>query len=87
MTEKDRQIELKVGDRVIELNSSDKGTITRLGADKDIVFVRWDSSKEQLLEKWHKLHPGDTPLSLANVNNLKLGLKRPWRDSNPRPAA
>lgn len=49
MTEKDRQIELKVGDRVIELNSSDKGTITRLCADKDIVFVKWDNSKEQAM--------------------------------------
>ena len=49
MTEKDRQIELKVGDRVIELNSSDKGTITRLGADKDIVFIKWDNSKEQAM--------------------------------------
>ena len=49
MTEKDRQIEFKVGDRVIELNSSDKGAITRLRADKDIVFVKWDSSKEQVM--------------------------------------
>ena len=49
MTEKDRQIEFKVGDRVIQLNSSDKGAITRLCADKDIVFVKWDSSKEQAM--------------------------------------
>jgi len=40
MTEKDRQIELKVGDRVTELIEFDKGTITRLGTDKDIVFVK-----------------------------------------------
>ena len=44
-----KEIEFKVGDRVIELNSSDKGTITRLCPDKDIVFVKWDSSKQQVM--------------------------------------
>ncbi|MBA7500028.1 hypothetical protein ES704_02781 [subsurface metagenome] len=39
--------ELKVGDRVIELNSGDKGTITRLCADKNIVCARWDRDKSQ----------------------------------------
>ncbi|MBA7566333.1 hypothetical protein ES708_08024 [subsurface metagenome] len=45
MTEKDRQIELKVGDRVIELSSNNKGTITRLCSDKNTVYVVWDTSK------------------------------------------
>lgn len=47
MTEKDRQIEFKVGDRVVTSDTNEKGTIARLCADKDVIYVRWDESKEQ----------------------------------------
>ncbi len=39
--------ELKVGDRVVEEGSSEEGTVVRLCSDKEIIFVRWDSSKQQ----------------------------------------
>lgn len=47
MTENDRQIEFKVGDRVTETKSGEKGTIARLCTDKTIIYLRWDSSKQQ----------------------------------------
>ena len=47
MTKKDRQVEFKVGDRVASLDTNEEGTITRLCGDKDILYVRWDASKQQ----------------------------------------
>ena len=47
MTEKDKQVEFKVGDRVASLDTNEQGTITRLCADKDVIYVRWDENKEQ----------------------------------------
>jgi len=47
VTEKDGQIEYKIGDRVASLDTNEAGTVTRLGGDKDIVYIRWDFSKMQ----------------------------------------
>ena len=47
MTEKDRQVEFKVGDRIISNDSNERGTIVRLCADNDVVYIRWDGSKQQ----------------------------------------
>jgi len=49
MTEKDRQIEFEVGDRVASLNTNEEGTIVRLCGDKDVVFISWDASKQQVM--------------------------------------
>lgn len=51
MTKKDKQVKFKVGDRVIELNTNEKGTITRLCSDKDVICVRWGKdSSQQMVE-------------------------------------
>jgi len=47
MTGKDRQVRFKVGDRILSNDSNERGTIVRLCADNDIVYVRWDGSKQQ----------------------------------------
>ena len=47
MTEKNGQIEFKVGDRVVSLDTNEEGTIVRLCSDKGVVFVRWAVSKMQ----------------------------------------
>jgi len=47
MTEKDKQVEFKVGDRVASLDTNEEGTITRLCFDKDIVYVRRDKNGMQ----------------------------------------
>jgi len=48
MTEKDKQVvEFKVGDRVVYQTTNEKGTISGLCADKNVIYVRWDESKEQ----------------------------------------
>ena len=47
MTEKDRHVEFELGDRVTSVDTNEKGTIARLCADKGIVYVRWDKSKQQ----------------------------------------
>ena len=51
MTEKDKQVEFKVGDRVASLDTNEEGTITRLCSDKDIVYVRRDKSGMQEMVK------------------------------------
>ena len=47
MIKQDGQIEFKVGDRVTSLDTNEEGAITRLCADKDVIYIRWDSSKQQ----------------------------------------
>ncbi len=47
MSEKDRQVEFKVGDRVSEVESGEKSTISRLCPDKGAVYVRWDKDNSQ----------------------------------------
>jgi len=47
MTEKDKQVRFKVGDRAVALHSNRKATITRLCADQGVVYIRWDDSKQQ----------------------------------------
>ena len=47
MTGKDRQVRFKDGDRIISNDSNERGTIVRLCADKNVIYVRWDESKEQ----------------------------------------
>jgi len=47
MTGKDKQVEFKVGDRIIGNDSIERGTIVRLCADTDVVYIRWDGSKQQ----------------------------------------
>jgi len=47
VTEKGGQIEFNIGDRVVSLDTNEKGTVTRLGGDKDIILIRWDASKMQ----------------------------------------
>jgi len=42
-----KEIEFKVGDRVIELSTNEKGTIARLCSDKDVVYVRCCKDKSQ----------------------------------------
>ena len=51
MTGKDRQVRFKVGDRIISNNSNERGTIIRLCADNDVVYVRWNGSKQQEMVK------------------------------------
>lgn len=43
----DRQVRFKVGDRIISNDSNERGTIVRLCADNDVVYIRWDGSKQQ----------------------------------------
>ena len=50
MAEKNKQVKFKIGDRVVELKSGDKGTIVRFGADEHIVQVRWDGGSQQMME-------------------------------------
>lgn len=47
MTEKYRQIEFKVGDRVLEIKSGEKGAISRLCLDEEVIYVRWDKDSSQ----------------------------------------
>ena len=47
MTGKDRQVRFKVGDRILSSDSNERGTIARLCADNDVVYIRWDGSKQQ----------------------------------------
>ena len=47
MTGKDRQVGSKVGDRIFSNDSNERGTIVRLCADKDVVYVRWAGSQQQ----------------------------------------
>lgn len=39
----------KVGDRVVD-DKGEKGTVTRLGRDKDCIQVRLDSGAQQMLD-------------------------------------
>ncbi len=55
MPEKDRQIEFKVGDRIIEEDSSEEGTVVRLCSDKGVVFIRWDGQGQQVMIDTRKL--------------------------------
>lgn len=50
MAEKNEQVRFKIGDRVVELKSGDKGTIVRFGADEHIVQVRWDGGSQQMID-------------------------------------
>lgn len=52
------RIEFEVGDKVIELNTGEKGTVARLCADKDIVYVRWDISNQQEMVETKSLKRG-----------------------------
>lgn len=47
MTEKDRQVRFKDGVRIISNDSNERGTIVRLCADNDVVYIRWDGSQQQ----------------------------------------
>ena len=47
MTGKDRQVRFKDGDRIIGNDSNERGTIVRLCADNDVVYIRWDGSQQQ----------------------------------------
>jgi len=47
MTGKDRQVRFKVGDRIISNDSNERGTIIKLCADNDVVYIRWNGSKQQ----------------------------------------
>jgi len=47
MTGKDRQVRFKVGDRIISNDSNERGTIIKLCADNDVVYIRWDGNKQQ----------------------------------------
>ena len=47
MTEKDKQVRFKVGDRILSNDSNERDTIVRLCADNDVVYIRWDKSKQQ----------------------------------------
>lgn len=48
--EKDEQLEFEVGDRVVQLNTGEKGTIARLGSDKSAVQVKWDGGMQQMVD-------------------------------------
>lgn len=50
MTEKNEQVRFKVGDRVVSLESGDKGTVTRLCLDESTVQVKWDGGMQQMVE-------------------------------------
>jgi len=47
MTGKDRQVRFKVGDRILSNDSNERGTIVKLCADNDAVYVRWDGNEQQ----------------------------------------
>ena len=47
MTGKDRQVRFKVGDRILSNDSNERGTIVKLCADTDVVYIRWDGNKQQ----------------------------------------
>lgn len=51
----EEQIEFKVGERVVSPDTNEKGAISRLCADKDIIFVRWDRCKMQEMVKTSSL--------------------------------
>jgi hypothetical protein len=41
---------LKVGDRVVDRKTGEKGTVSRLSQDGAVVQVKWDSGQQQMLE-------------------------------------
>ena len=47
MTEKDKQVEFKVGDRVASLDTNEEGTVSRLCSGKGAIYVRWDKDSSQ----------------------------------------
>ena len=44
-----KKAEFKTGDKVITLDTNEKGVISRLCPDKGIIYVRWDESKMQMM--------------------------------------
>ena len=51
-----KEAKFKIGDKVVTLDTNEKGAISRLCSDKSIIYVRLDESKMQMM---------------VEVNNLK----------------
>jgi hypothetical protein len=45
-----KQAKFKVGDRVVDQGTGEKGEVSRLCLDEDCVQVKWDSGMQQLME-------------------------------------
>ena len=46
-----KEAEFKVGDKIITLDTNEKGTVSRLCPDKSIIYVRWGKDKSQEMVK------------------------------------
>lgn len=47
MAKESKQVKFKVGDKIIEINTNEKGIISRLCSDKSIIYVRWGKDNSQ----------------------------------------